>query len=101
MKPKVVSTILALLLVCFCMSAKTNVMAQIGGGGSIQGIITDPSGAVVPGATVVAKNVATGVETTKQTNEAGLYVIALATGRVQGGSFLHRFSNLDPGEGDS
>jgi hypothetical protein len=75
MKPRIVSTILALVLVGFCMSTKTNVMAQIGGSGSIQGIITDPTGAIVPGATVVAENVATGLKTTKQTNEAGLYVI--------------------------
>jgi hypothetical protein len=75
MKPKVVSTILALLLAWFCISTKIDVMAQIGGSGSIQGIIADPGGAVVPGATVVATNVATGVETTRQTTEAGLYVI--------------------------
>ena len=72
---KSIGAILVLLLVCFCMGAQTDVLAQIGGSGSIQGTITDPSGAVVPGATVVAENVATGVKTTKQTNEAGLYVI--------------------------
>jgi len=37
--------------------------------------ITDPGGAVVPGASVVATNVATNIETTRQTNDAGLYVI--------------------------
>lgn len=73
---KAISIILALLLVCFCMGARTDVTAQIGGSGSIQGAITDPTGAVVPGATVVAENVATGVKTTKQTNESGLYVIS-------------------------
>jgi len=46
------------------------------GGGSIQGTITDSGGSVVPGATVVATNVATRVESTRQTNEAGLYVIS-------------------------
>jgi len=76
MNPKTVSKILALLIVCACAPcATTKVMAQIGGSGAIQGTITDPGGAVVPGANVVATNVATKVETTRQTNEAGLYVI--------------------------
>jgi hypothetical protein len=57
-------------------------MAQMGGTGTIQGVVSDPSGAVVPGATVVATNEATGVKTTRQTTEAGYYVIApLAAGR--------------------
>ncbi|HKE58407.1 MAG TPA: carboxypeptidase-like regulatory domain-containing protein, partial [Pyrinomonadaceae bacterium] len=66
--------VLALWLCIGC--ASTTVMAQIGGNGSIQGLVTDPGGAVVPGATVVATNTATGVETSKQTNAAGVYVIA-------------------------
>jgi carboxypeptidase family protein/TonB-dependent receptor-like protein len=72
---KSLKIILVVLLVCFCAGTKTNVMAQIGGSGSIQGTITDPNGAVVPNATVTAENVATKIKTTKQTNEAGLYVI--------------------------
>jgi hypothetical protein len=43
--------------------------------GSITGVVTDPSGAVVVGASVVAENVATGVRTTAQTNGAGVYAI--------------------------
>src|SRR3954453_9527551 len=53
----------------------TSVVAQIGGGGAIQGTVTDPGGANVPGANVSVTNAATGGETTKQTNEAGVYVI--------------------------
>src|SRR5438270_356259 len=41
--------------------------AQIGGSGSVQGTVSDPSGAVIPGATVVANNIATGVKTARQT----------------------------------
>lgn len=52
------------------------VMAQIGGSGSIQGTVSDPSGAVIPGATVAATNVATGVKTTRQTTGAGVYVVS-------------------------
>src|SRR5262245_39230275 len=50
--------------------------AQIGGGGTIKGTVLDPTGAVVPGATVTAINLATGVETRRETTAAGLYVIA-------------------------
>ena len=50
-------------------------IAQVGGGGTIQGTITDPSGAVVIGAEVTAKNVATGVETTRKTTDAGFFVL--------------------------
>jgi hypothetical protein len=43
---------------------------------SITGTVTDSSGAVVPGAKVVAKNVATNVETATTSNEAGNYTVA-------------------------
>src|ERR1700752_76009 len=43
--------------------------------GSITGVVTDPSGAVVAGAKVTAENVATGVKTTAQTNADGVYTI--------------------------
>lgn len=43
--------------------------------GNITGTVTDPSGAIIPGATVTAKNVATGVETPATTNSAGAYTI--------------------------
>ena len=46
---------------------------QIGGTGSIQGVVSDPSGAVIPGASVTATHVATQVKTTRQTTESGVY----------------------------
>ena len=52
-----------------------SVAAQIGGSGTIKGTITDPGGAVVPGAKVVATNVGTKVENTRMTNDAGVYLI--------------------------
>src|SRR6185436_4881478 len=76
MKSKVVIASLALLLVWFFAYPAPAVIAQTGGGGSINGAVTDPTGAAVAGATVVATNVATKVETTRQTNDAGVYVIA-------------------------
>jgi len=44
--------------------------------GRILGLVTDPTGAVVPGAQVTVRNVATGVERTLSTNPAGEYVAA-------------------------
>jgi hypothetical protein len=41
--------------------------------GSIQGEVTDPTGAKVPGATVVAQEIATHFKTQGTSNEAGLY----------------------------
>src|ERR1035437_4373301 len=43
--------------------------------GSITGLVTDPSGAVVVGATVTAENTATAVKTSAKTNAAGVYAI--------------------------
>jgi hypothetical protein len=71
----------AAVLLLLVPSAST---AQIGGGGSIQGTVLDSSKGALPGATVTATHVDTGVATTRQTTEAGVYVIApLAPGRYR------------------
>jgi Carboxypeptidase regulatory-like domain len=41
--------------------------------GSVTGKVTDPNGAIVPGATVTVQNVATNVEATTTTNDEGSY----------------------------
>jgi hypothetical protein len=51
-------------------------MAQTGGQGAISGTVTDPSGALVPNATVVASNNGTGVETKRTASSNGLYNIS-------------------------
>ena len=56
--------------------AAGSVLGQIAGSGTIQGTISDPTGAVVPGAAVTATNIATGVQTARVTTAAGLYVLA-------------------------
>src|SRR5712691_11210568 len=43
-------------------------------GGTILGVVTDPSGAAVGNANVSIKNVATGVERSVPTNDDGVYV---------------------------
>ncbi len=53
--------------------------AQVGGisgSGSIQGSVSDASGAVIPGATVRVLNVATGLENVRQTTDSGNYVVS-------------------------
>src|SRR5580765_832850 len=42
--------------------------------GKVQGLITDENSAAVPGAHVVLRNIATGVEVSRQTNDDGLYI---------------------------
>jgi hypothetical protein len=43
---------------------------------SITGTVTDPAGAVVPGATITATNIQTNIRTAASSNEAGNYTIA-------------------------
>ena len=45
------------------------------GTAEIQGIVTDSTGAVIPGATVTATNIETNLQRTATTGSAGLYVI--------------------------
>src|SRR5437868_2757694 len=74
MVPKPSCAIVFLLLSC-------PAFAQIGGSGSIEGIVTDSSGAVVANASVTATSATTGVRTTRQTTNAGRYTISpLAAG---------------------
>ena len=67
---RVISCLLAALL------AVAIATAQVGGSGTIQGTVTDPSGAIVAGATVVAVNGATGVQTSRKTTDAGFFVLS-------------------------
>src|SRR5262245_56742689 len=63
----------SLVLVVHLLSATA--FAQTGGG-SLTGIISEQSGAKVPGATVTATNQATNVAYTAVSNEAGNYSIS-------------------------
>jgi Carboxypeptidase regulatory-like domain/TonB dependent receptor-like, beta-barrel len=69
MRSKIIATgIVLVLLACASMAR-----AQTATGG-VNGNVTDPSGAVVPGATVKLTNEATQLETLSKTNETGNYV---------------------------
>src|SRR2546421_492290 len=63
---------------CFALLAAASLaFGQSGGTGSIQGTVTDPSGAVVSGAAITATNLGTGVKTDRKTAEAGFFVLSL------------------------
>jgi hypothetical protein len=67
----VFSLAVALLLSCYVPTS----FAQVAGG-TLTGTITDPSGAEVPNAQIVIKDVATGIERTVTTNKDGFYIAA-------------------------
>src|SRR5438445_12160663 len=65
---------LALLAILLVLSLTTAVVAQTTvAQGSIQGTVTDPSGAVVGGAKITISNKATGQVVTTTTSSAGTY----------------------------
>ena len=66
---RVIPAILAGIVIC-CMSA----FAQ-SGAGSIQGTVTDQTGAVIPGATIHVVNNATGVAADAKSNSVGFYQV--------------------------
>jgi len=59
-------------LLCIALLISAGALAQ--STGTIQGSVTDPSGAAVPNAMVTIRNMATGEERTVPTDNAGLYV---------------------------
>ncbi|MCU1322124.1 MAG: hypothetical protein JWM43_1773 [Acidobacteriaceae bacterium] len=66
------NAVFAVALPLFSFSA----LAQIGGTGSIQGTVTDPSGAVVPGASITVTSTATNAVLTQQSSSSGFYSLA-------------------------
>jgi hypothetical protein len=67
------------VLLAFSLLLTVPSFGQIGGSGSIEGTVTDPTGAIIPNASVVALNPSTGVKTTRQTTDAGRYLISPLT----------------------
>lgn len=61
-----------LWVVLACLLSASLAYGQLGKG-VITGTVADPSGAVVPGATVVLRNQATGVQRAVETNSLGIY----------------------------
>jgi len=74
---RVVTFVFALSLMLSVMAAQLS--AQSITQGNIRGTVTDPSGAVVPNATVSLKSTTTGSTQTRTTNSSGFYEFALVT----------------------
>jgi hypothetical protein len=76
--PNRIARALALLLAgAFCLAgfvAPAISAAQVAGTGNIQGLVSDPAGAVIPGAKVSLTNEATQVTRTVQSDHAGVYI---------------------------
>lgn len=73
----IAATSLILPLIClFAIFATRPLQAQVGGDGAIQGRVEDPTGAVIPNATVTATNDATGVVDTRKATASGDYTIS-------------------------
>ncbi len=79
-----VKTVRNFLSVCLLSLCAASVALAQAGRGSISGLVTDPNGALVPGAQVVLLNPATGVTQHTVTSGAGLYTfISLNPGVYQ------------------
>lgn len=75
---------IAAVVVTLAVSVAYNAYGQNANSGEIKGMVTDASGAVIPGASVQILNVGTGITTKTQTNNVGLYdVPSLPTGQYK------------------
>ena len=99
--------ILACILVLALMVAMPQgARAQGAGSGTITGIVTDPSGSVVPGASVALRNTGTGIERKTETNDAGIYQAPflqpgqyeVRTAKAGFGTVLHKNLTLQVGQ---
>ena len=63
-------------LFCFCVFLLSSFLAFGQVSGSIVGTVTDPSGAVVPGATITVTDIGTGASRTTTSNQQGAYSLS-------------------------
>ena|ERR1700733_11387582 len=59
---------LTVLVLVFSLMGISGLWAQTSTTGNIAGVVTDPTGAVVPGASVTLRNLDTGISTSKTSN---------------------------------
>jgi hypothetical protein len=75
MRDPMLSKVVLFVLFALCVGTALPGWTQAVATGTVQGAVTDPTGAVVPGATVTLTNNATGASVTSGTNDAGRYVL--------------------------
>jgi hypothetical protein len=86
--------LISVLALCLALPAVSYGQASAGTG-SISGVLTDPSGAVIPDAEVVVRNVDTNVSRSVKSNEVGRYeVVALQPGQYEIKAAKSGFANL-------
>jgi hypothetical protein len=77
--PRRLAIVAAFLFLSFSSAADARAQANTG---EVSGVVRDPSGAVLPGATITARHVDSGLVVERVTDDAGLfYLPALRTGR--------------------
>ncbi|MGH9466303.1 MAG: carboxypeptidase-like regulatory domain-containing protein [Terriglobales bacterium] len=78
-----------------CVVLLTPAAAQTAGSGQIVGRVTDPSGAIIPGANATITNLATGAIRHAQSNAVGAYNVPLLTpGNYEVSISAHGFKTL-------
>src|SRR6184192_3529850 len=75
MSPKSLRLVLALALTCCLCLCSIPTFGQSASTGTVTGIVTDASGAVVPGATITLTDVSTKNQRTTTSNDTGRYII--------------------------
>ena len=85
-----VRNVTAVTLLLLCCAGLVLAQGQVG---TLTGTVTDPGGALVPGAAVVATNTATGVESNTTTTNSGAYTLPY----LPAGSYSVRSRRLDFG----
>ena len=64
---------LAIILVVACLSCATSLAQSSGGAGTIEGVVTDPTGAVIAAATLEIQNAVTGFKRQTATDDTGTF----------------------------
>jgi carboxypeptidase family protein len=86
-----------LLLLCIAVAllGQTVIAAQSGPAGSLSGVVTDESGAVIPGVNVAIRNMATGQGRTAKSDDTGRWIVtALPVGTYQVTYEISNFKKL-------
>jgi hypothetical protein len=69
-------TIFRILPLLVLLVAALNAVAQSGNAGAVRGTVTDPSGALIPGATVHLTNASSGLDRTAATDALGQFIFS-------------------------